>query len=84
MGPPLHSSVCNHAFHKTLRISFSGEVSYNCMWFQPRGSGFNVLEIQFGTQPSTVPSFSLCNDQHFMQNIWATQASKYPIHIETD
>ena len=47
---------------------------YNCIWIQKRSP--NVLEIQFGRRPSTVPSFELCDSRNFWSKTWHTIASK--------
>jgi len=45
---------------------------YNCVWFRQRTS--NVLELQFGRRPSTVPSFELCDYHNFWSKTWTTLA----------
>ena len=42
------------------------------MWFRQRTS--NVLELQFGRRPSTVPSFELCDYHNFWSKTWTTLA----------
>ena len=51
---------------------FSGEEEYNCVWFESRGP--NIMEFQIGLRPSTTPSFELCDNSHFLQRTWNTQA----------
>eukprot|EP00095_Tigriopus_kingsejongensis_P012515 maker-scaffold455_size166772-snap-gene-0.31 protein:Tk12515 transcript:maker-scaffold455_size166772-snap-gene-0.31-mRNA-1 annotation:"hypothetical protein L798_09419" len=51
-----------------------GKSQYNCIWFEPRG--VNILEYQLGLRPSTIPSSDLCDNDHFLQRTWRTQAKK--------
>ena len=51
---------------------FSDNGHYNCVWFRQRTS--NVLELQFGRRPSTVPSFELCDYHNFWSKTWTTLA----------
>ena len=64
-----------------IHLSFSGEEEYNCVWFESRGP--NIMEFQMGLRPSTTPSFELCDNSHFLQRTWNTQAREfsYDIHI---
>ena len=34
------------------------------------------MEFQMGLRPSTTPSFELCDNSHFLQRTWNTQARK--------
>ena len=59
--------------HLHIIFSFSsGEEEYNCVWFESRGP--NIMEFQIGLRPSTTPSFELCDNSHFLQRTWNTQA----------
>ena len=62
--------MCIH-LHITFSF-FSGEEEYNCVWFESRGP--NIMEFQIGLRPSTTPSFELCDNSHFLQRTWNTQA----------
>ena len=57
-----------------LGFLFSGDEQYNCIWFEPRG--INIVEYQLGLRPSTIPGPELCDNDHFLQRTWTTQASK--------
>ncbi|XP_023332312.1 uncharacterized protein LOC111704325 isoform X3 [Eurytemora carolleeae] len=54
-----------------------GEELYNCVWFEERGS--NILEFQLGLRPSQSPSFNHCDNDHFLQRTWFTQARQNPV-----
>merc|ERR1719414_2517698 len=62
--------------HKNRYLVYSrtncGEEEYNCVWFESRG--LNIMEFQIGLRPSTTPSFELCDNSHFLQRTWNTQA----------
>ena len=55
----------------------SGEEQYNCVWFELRG--VNIVEFQLGLRPSTIPTMDLCDNDHFLQKTWLTQASKWEV-----
>ncbi|XP_023230618.1 uncharacterized protein LOC111630705 [Centruroides sculpturatus] len=52
-------------------VTQCGDESYNCLWLKRRG--VNVLEFQFGSQPSKQYSDTLCSDRQFRQETWITQ-----------
>jgi len=58
-----------------------GEQLYNCIWLQPRGP--NVMEFQLGLRPSQTPTFHLCDNDHFLQRTWHTQARQNPIQRQS-
>ena len=74
-----HLSFFKAIFMNWLIMNFkypifcSGDEQYNCIWFKRRNE--TLVEYQIGRRPSTVPSFSLCDNIHFMQKTWITQAS---------
>ena len=41
------------------------------------------MEFQMGLRPSTTPSFELCDNSHFLQRTWNTQARKYYYYSHT-
>ena len=65
--------------HMHIHLSFSGEEEYNCVWFESRGP--NIMEFQMGLRPSTTPSFELCDNSHFLQRTWNTQAREFSYDI---
>ena len=64
--------VISPDFNIKLQFNFSDNGHYNCVWFRQRTS--NVLELQFGRRPSTVPSFELCDYHNFWSKTWTTLA----------
>ena len=54
----------------------SGGELYNCVWFKTRGP--NIMEFQLGLHPSQAPSFHHCDNDHFLQRTWLTQARINP------
>merc|ERR1719319_861311 len=53
-----------------------GDQLYNCVWLQRRGP--NVMEFQMGLRPSQTPTFQHCDNDHFLQRTWQTQARQNP------
>ena len=39
------------------------------------------MEFQMGLRPSTTPSFELCDNSHFLQRTWNTQAREFSFDI---
>ena len=70
--------IQNSSSHPNRFLIYSrsqcGDEQYNCVWFEPRG--VNIVEYQMGRRPSTTPSDSLCDNDHFLQRTWNTRASK--------
>jgi len=58
-----------------------GEQLFNCIWLQARGP--NVMEFQLGLRPSQTPTFQLCDNDHFLQRTWHTQARQNPLSQES-
>ena len=69
---PIFSFFFFFCFIFRVFFYFSDNGHYNCVWFRQRTS--NVLELQFGRRPSTVPSFELCDYHNFWSKTWTTLA----------